>query len=139
MSCSYEHGSPYIKDISAVRPTSLILQMSSTTLPAASPWLAFGGLVIFSIYWLRRPTILVKLPGPSGGSWVYGHFMNLMGAKGIEYQEELFSKYGPTTVIKGFLGASRPDMYNRSGYHSHRSDQGQGQISTCGRTYHVSC
>ncbi|KAG8706379.1 cytochrome P450-dit2 [Ceratobasidium sp. 423] len=27
-----------------------------------------------------------------------------MGAKGLEYQEQLFSTYGPTTIIKGFLG-----------------------------------
>ncbi|CAE7227428.1 unnamed protein product [Rhizoctonia solani] len=78
--------------------------MSPVALLAAGTWLAFGGFIIFTIQWLCRPTILVKLPGPSGGNWLYGHVLKLMGAKGLEYQTHLFSKHGPTTVIKGFLG-----------------------------------
>ncbi|KAH7323306.1 cytochrome P450 [Rhizoctonia solani] len=78
--------------------------ITTITSPAVASWLAIGGLVFLTVHWLRRPTILVNLPGPPGGNWLYGHFINFMGVKGLDYQEKLFSTYGPTTVIKGFLG-----------------------------------
>ncbi|CAE6522762.1 unnamed protein product [Rhizoctonia solani] len=108
---TYELGWMYKRHfhLEPTNPTSIVLEMSPISLPVsvpvAAPWLAFSGLVLLSIHWLRRSAVLVKLPGPSDGNWLYGHFMKLMGAKGIEYQEELFSKYGTTTCLKGPLGS----------------------------------
>ncbi|KAG8709057.1 cytochrome P450-dit2, partial [Ceratobasidium sp. 423] len=78
--------------------------MSSINSTHAAPWIAFGGLVVLTIHWLRRPKVLAKLPGPPGGNWLFGHFKSLIGPKGLDYQGELFATYGPTTVLRGFMG-----------------------------------
>ncbi|KDN46727.1 hypothetical protein RSAG8_04107, partial [Rhizoctonia solani AG-8 WAC10335] len=78
--------------------------MTSIDLPLTAPWLAFGGLVLLTIHWLRRPTVLARLPCPPGGNWLFGHFKNLMQPNGLEYQGQIFSKYGPTVMLKGFMG-----------------------------------
>ncbi|CAE7134614.1 unnamed protein product [Rhizoctonia solani] len=79
--------------------------MSSTQLPPVALWLALGGLFVVTIQWLRRPNVLAKLPGPPGGSWLFGHFKDIGGVNGIEFQKQIFSTYGPTTAIKGFMGS----------------------------------
>ncbi|CAE6506371.1 unnamed protein product [Rhizoctonia solani] len=80
-------------------------QVSISNFSPAGLWLVFGGLVVLAIRRLFRPTILVKLPGPSGGSWLFGHFKDISGPRGLEYQNQMFSTYGPTTALKGFLGS----------------------------------
>ncbi|KAG8706378.1 cytochrome P450-dit2, partial [Ceratobasidium sp. 423] len=96
--------------------------MTISNIPPAALWLAFGGLVVLTVRWLFSPTVLVKLPGPSGGNWlsgrsllftvgdsyftsIQGHFKDISGPKGLEYQSQMFSTYGPTTMLKGFLGS----------------------------------
>ncbi|CAE6464854.1 unnamed protein product [Rhizoctonia solani] len=78
------------------------MSLINSTHPA--PWIAFGGLAVLTIHWLRRPTALAKLPVPPGGNWLFGHFKDLMGPKGLDYQGELFSTYGPTTMLRGIMG-----------------------------------
>ncbi|CAE7144657.1 unnamed protein product [Rhizoctonia solani] len=78
--------------------------MTSIDLPPTASWLAFGGLVLLTIHWLHRPTVLVRLPCPPGGNWLFGHFKKLMQPNGLEYQRHIFSEYGPTVMLKGFMG-----------------------------------
>ncbi|CAE6522751.1 unnamed protein product [Rhizoctonia solani] len=79
--------------------------MSSIQLSYTTSWLAVGGLVVVAVWWLRRPTSFTKLPGPPGGNWLFGHIKHIGGANGIDFQKQLFSTYGPTTSIRGFLGS----------------------------------
>ncbi|KAG8689675.1 cytochrome P450-dit2 [Ceratobasidium sp. 423] len=78
--------------------------MSAINLPLITPWLAFGGLVILTIRWMYRPTILTKLPVPPGGNWFFGHFKKFAGPEGLEYQGQVLLTYGPTTMLKGLIG-----------------------------------
>ncbi|KAH7323307.1 cytochrome P450 [Rhizoctonia solani] len=79
--------------------------MFSAHLSPTSLWLALAALVVVALQWLRRPTVLTKLPGPPGGNWLYGHFKDIMGVNGLEFQKQVFSRYGPTAMLKGFLGS----------------------------------
>ncbi|CAE6451830.1 unnamed protein product [Rhizoctonia solani] len=79
--------------------------MSSVQLPPSALWLALGGLVVVTIQWLRRPTVLAKLPGPPAGNWLFGHVKDIRGDSGLEFQKQVFSKYGPTALLKGTLGS----------------------------------
>ncbi|CAE6539748.1 unnamed protein product [Rhizoctonia solani] len=78
--------------------------MSVIDFPRTAPWFAFSGLVLLTVHWLRQPTALARLPCPPGGNWLFGHFKNLMQPNGLEYQAQIFSKYGPTVALNGFMG-----------------------------------
>ncbi|CAE6433484.1 unnamed protein product [Rhizoctonia solani] len=79
--------------------------MSSVQLPPSTLWLALGGLAVVTIQWLRRPTVLAKLPGPPAGDWLFGHIKDIRGDSGLEFQKQVFSTYGPTVSLKGTLGS----------------------------------
>ncbi|KAB5592714.1 Cytochrome P450 family protein [Ceratobasidium theobromae] len=53
----------------------------------------------------RRSRPLIQLPGPPAGNWTTGHFKNIMGLNGIEYQEQLVVDYGPTMKLNGAFGS----------------------------------
>ncbi|QRW21148.1 cytochrome P450 family protein [Rhizoctonia solani] len=79
--------------------------MSSGDSPWGSEWILLVGIVILAVYWLRGPKVISKLPVATGGHWLVGHLKNLMGVDGLEYQGRIFSKYGPTVMLKGLMGS----------------------------------
>ncbi|KAB5592715.1 Cytochrome P450 family protein [Ceratobasidium theobromae] len=69
-----------------------------------SPWLVSGMCVALTLFTLaRRRKLLVQLPGPPSKSFNTGHFKEIGGAGGSDFQEHVFSTYGPTVKLNEFL------------------------------------
>ncbi|CAE6513552.1 unnamed protein product [Rhizoctonia solani] len=52
----------------------------------------------------RKLKLLVPLPGPPATSYLTGHFKNMFGLHGIEFQEQVLKTYGPTVRMTGVMG-----------------------------------
>ncbi|KAF8708470.1 cytochrome P450, partial [Rhizoctonia solani] len=62
-----------------------------------------GVLVLLVLRWYRQRR-LVPLPGPPPTSYVTGHFKNMFGLNGFEFQENVLKVYGPTVRMTGVMG-----------------------------------
>jgi hypothetical protein len=91
------------------------------------------GLAVYTV--ARRNKLLVQLPGPPAAGWikgaflnasmlrqivtnspssVKGHFSKLIGASGIEFQEDIIAEYGPTLKLNGGFGVCIPHALKRA-------------------------
>ncbi|KAF8598885.1 cytochrome P450 [Ceratobasidium sp. AG-I] len=72
---------------------------------ATSTWLVLGAGSALIVYRLSKPSnFLSKIPGPSAGNWVTGHFTSIFAPDGISFQEKLVSEYGGTVKLRGAFG-----------------------------------
>ncbi|KDN37112.1 hypothetical protein RSAG8_10387, partial [Rhizoctonia solani AG-8 WAC10335] len=63
-----------------------------------------GLLALLVLRWHRTFKLLVPLPGPPSKSFLTGHFKDMFGLHGIEFQGEVLKTYGPTVRMAGALG-----------------------------------
>ncbi|KAJ1311935.1 hypothetical protein OPQ81_010395 [Rhizoctonia solani] len=59
-------------------------------------------LLVFRRY--RKQQLLVPLPGPPPTSYLTGHFKDMFGLHGLEFQGKVLETYGPTVRMTGVMG-----------------------------------
>ncbi|KAB5592713.1 Cytochrome P450 family protein [Ceratobasidium theobromae] len=69
-------------------------------------WLACGFIALVLVIYIlnNRRRLLIRLPGPPSGRWTTGHFPEITGVYGVEFQRQLVSDYGPTMMLNGAFG-----------------------------------
>ncbi|CAE6371415.1 unnamed protein product [Rhizoctonia solani] len=60
-------------------------------------------LVLLALRWYRQRQC-VPLPGPPPSSYLTGHFKDMFGLHGFEFQEKTLKSYGPTVRMTGVMG-----------------------------------